>query len=224
MFETIDHHFNVAHRRCRRDFISTCAFIHICCRQKFPKVDKWLPVLIPTECMKSEWKATNVPLMAADRTACEGTDKNRPLRCLNDRVKLYPSSFPGSWACPGWELWPLVLLSDDLPKPKGTELLQKGVETVQEYSPDEEREESRRWRVFRIGEQEHRVDMKAIEPYKRVISHGGNIPAGERASSVSILHERPTRSRIGEKLTKESVGFRPVRLFSLSTSNNNGAL
>lgn len=37
----------------------------------------------------------------------------------------------------------------------------------------EEREEGRRWRVFRIGDQEHRVDMKAIEPYKRVISHGG---------------------------------------------------
>lgn len=76
------------------------------------------------------------------------------------------------------ELWTL-LLSDDLPKPKTTELLHKGMESVQEYSADEEREESRRWRVFRIGEQEHRVDMKAIEPYKRVISHGGNIPAKE---------------------------------------------
>lgn len=63
--------------------------------------------------------------------------------------------------------------SDDLPKPKTTELLRKGVESVQEYSASEEREEGRRWRVFRIGEQEHRVDMKAIEPYKRVISHGG---------------------------------------------------
>lgn len=76
------------------------------------------------------------------------------------------------------ELW-TVVLSDDLPKPKTTELLQKGMESVQEYSADEEREESRRWRVFRIGEQEHRVDMKAIEPYKRVISHGGNVPAKE---------------------------------------------
>lgn len=63
--------------------------------------------------------------------------------------------------------------SDDLPKPKTTELLQKGVESIPEYSASEEREESRRWRVFRIGEQEHLVDMKAIEPYKRVISHGG---------------------------------------------------
>lgn len=66
--------------------------------------------------------------------------------------------------------------SDDLPKPKTTELLQKGVESVQEYSVSEEREEVRRWRVFRIGDQEHRVDMKAIEPYKRVISHGGQSP------------------------------------------------
>lgn len=24
-----------------------------------------------------------------------------------------------------------------------------------------------------MGEQEHRIDMKSIEPYKRVISHGG---------------------------------------------------
>lgn len=47
------------------------------------------------------------------------------------------------------------------------------MESVQEYSVSEEREEGRRWRVFRIGDQEHRVDMKAIEPYKRVISHGG---------------------------------------------------
>lgn len=73
-----------------------------------------------------------------------------------------------------FKLWiHLLTLSDDLPKPKTTELLQKGVESIQEFSASEEREEGRRWRVFRIGEQEHRVDMKAIEPYKRVISHGG---------------------------------------------------
>ncbi|XP_060894892.1 protein prune homolog 2-like isoform X2 [Labrus mixtus] len=34
-------------------------------------------------------------------------------------------------------------------------------------------EESRLWRSVVIGEQEHRIDMKCIEPYKRVISHGG---------------------------------------------------
>lgn len=49
------------------------------------------------------------------------------------------------------------------------------MESVQEYSAADERDESRRWKVLRIGEQEHRVDMKAIEPYKKVISHGGQL-------------------------------------------------
>ncbi|XP_038558850.1 uncharacterized protein LOC119891356 isoform X2 [Micropterus salmoides] len=39
-------------------------------------------------------------------------------------------------------------------------------------SADESRD-SRLWRSVVIGEQEHRIDMKCIEPYKRVISHGG---------------------------------------------------
>ncbi|XP_032372188.1 uncharacterized protein LOC116689702 isoform X3 [Etheostoma spectabile] len=37
----------------------------------------------------------------------------------------------------------------------------------------EESRENRLWRSVMIGEQEHRIDMKCIEPYKRVISHGG---------------------------------------------------
>ncbi|XP_056232593.1 uncharacterized protein LOC130169695 isoform X4 [Seriola aureovittata] len=37
----------------------------------------------------------------------------------------------------------------------------------------EESRDSRLWRSVVIGEQEHRIDMKCIEPYKRVISHGG---------------------------------------------------
>ncbi|KAK3558174.1 hypothetical protein QTP86_011870 [Hemibagrus guttatus] len=61
---------------------------------------------------------------------------------------------------------------DDLPKPKSTDMLPKGVESVTEYSAYEERDDGRRWRIFRVGEQDHRVDMRAIEPYKRVISHG----------------------------------------------------
>lgn len=54
-------------------------------------------------------------------------------------------------------------------------MLHKGMESVDEYSAYDEREDGRRWRIFRIGEQDHRVDMKAIEPYKRVISHGGEL-------------------------------------------------
>lgn len=79
MFETNDHHFNATHL-CQRDIVATFSSIHcdMCCRQKFWKAGKWLLVLIPTECMKGKWKATNVLLMAVDWSAWEGTDKNRP--------------------------------------------------------------------------------------------------------------------------------------------------
>ncbi|KAM4616474.1 protein prune homolog 2-like [Polymixia lowei] len=46
-------------------------------------------------------------------------------------------------------------------------------DAIPEYSVAEERRDSRLWRSVVIGEQEHRVDMKSIEPYQRVISHGG---------------------------------------------------
>lgn len=38
---------------------------------------------------------------------------------------------------------------------------------------EEKKGDERLWRSVVIGEQEHRIDMKCIEPYKRVISHGG---------------------------------------------------
>ncbi|KAG9489480.1 BCL2/adenovirus E1B 19 kDa protein-interacting protein 2 isoform X2 [Eleutherodactylus coqui] len=71
---------------------------------------------------------------------------------------------------------------DDLPKPKSTEVLPKG--SIPEYTAAEEKEDSRRWRMFRIGEQDHRVDMSAIEPYKKVISHGGYYGDGLNAIIV----------------------------------------
>ncbi|KAI1889616.1 hypothetical protein AGOR_G00164760 [Albula goreensis] len=100
---------------------------------------------------------------------------------------------------------------DDLPKPKATELLQKGVESVQEYSAGEEREEGRRWRIFRIGDQEHRVDMKAIEPYKRVISHGGYYGDGLNALIVFAVcfmpeSNQPNYRYIMDNLFKYVIG------------------
>lgn len=62
--------------------------------------------------------------------------------------------------------WP-----DDLPKQKSSDAARKG--SLLEYTASEEKEEERRWRMYQIGDQGHRVDMKAIEPYKKVISHGG---------------------------------------------------
>uniref|UniRef100_A0A2K6EVE3 BCL2 interacting protein 2 n=1 Tax=Propithecus coquereli TaxID=379532 RepID=A0A2K6EVE3_PROCO len=71
---------------------------------------------------------------------------------------------------------------DDLPKPKTTEVIRKG--SITEYTAAEEKEDGRRWRMFRIGEQDHRVDMKAIEPYKKVISHG----LRKNLKSLIIVH------------------------------------
>ncbi|KAK1788830.1 hypothetical protein P4O66_002637 [Electrophorus voltai] len=100
---------------------------------------------------------------------------------------------------------------DDLPKPKSTDLLQKGMESVKEYSASDERDEGRRWRVFRIGEQEHRVDMKAIESYKRVISHGGYYGDGLNAIivfSVCFMPEsnQPNYRYIMDNLFKYVIG------------------
>ncbi|XP_051975096.1 BCL2/adenovirus E1B 19 kDa protein-interacting protein 2 isoform X1 [Xyrauchen texanus] len=100
---------------------------------------------------------------------------------------------------------------DDLPKPKSTELLCKGVESVQEYASSEEREEGRRWRVFRIGDQDHKVDMKAIEPYKRVISHGGYYGDGLNAIiifAVCFMPEsnQPNYRYIMDNLFKYVIG------------------
>ncbi|XP_055742288.1 protein prune homolog 2-like isoform X6 [Salvelinus fontinalis] len=46
-------------------------------------------------------------------------------------------------------------------------------EAIPEYSAEEERQDAKLWRTVVIGEQEHRIDMKCIESYQRVISHGG---------------------------------------------------
>ncbi|XP_056428518.1 BCL2/adenovirus E1B 19 kDa protein-interacting protein 2 isoform X2 [Hyla sarda] len=82
---------------------------------------------------------------------------------------------------------------DDLPKPKSTEVLPKG--SIPEYTATEEKEESRRWRMFRIGEQDHRVDMSAIEPYKKVISHGGYYGDGLNAIIVFAVCFMPDSSQ-----------------------------
>uniref|UniRef100_A0A8C9RCE4 Protein prune homolog 2 n=2 Tax=Scleropages formosus TaxID=113540 RepID=A0A8C9RCE4_SCLFO len=49
----------------------------------------------------------------------------------------------------------------------------ESIEAIPEYTTEEERQDTKLWRTVIIGEQEHRIDMKCIEPYQKVISHGG---------------------------------------------------
>ena len=47
------------------------------------------------------------------------------------------------------------------------------VEPIPEYTAREEFEDERHWRSVNIGGRWYKIDMKVIEPYKKVLSHGG---------------------------------------------------
>ncbi|KAK1154673.1 bcl-2/adenovirus E1B 19 kDa-interacting protein 2-like protein isoform X2 [Acipenser oxyrinchus oxyrinchus] len=58
-------------------------------------------------------------------------------------------------------------------------------ERSEESQPtDEEDSQGRKWRLFRMGEQEYRVNMSVLEPYLRVLSHGGYYGDGLNAIIV----------------------------------------
>ncbi|XP_015666488.1 BCL2/adenovirus E1B 19 kDa protein-interacting protein 2 isoform X1 [Protobothrops mucrosquamatus] len=82
---------------------------------------------------------------------------------------------------------------DDLPKQKSSDAVRKG--SLLEYTASEEKEEERRWRMYQIGDQGHRVDMRAIEPYKKVISHGGYYGDGLNAIIVFAVCFMPESSQ-----------------------------
>uniref|UniRef100_K7FTX1 Protein prune homolog 2 n=1 Tax=Pelodiscus sinensis TaxID=13735 RepID=K7FTX1_PELSI len=68
-------------------------------------------------------------------------------------------------------------------------------ESIPEYTAEEEREDNRLWRTVVIGDQEQRIDMKVIEPYKKVISHGGYYGDGLNAIIVFAACFLPDSSR-----------------------------
>lgn len=52
-------------------------------------------------------------------------------------------------------------------------------EAIREYSAEEEKRDSRHWQKIELPNGKHRIiDMRVIEPYKRVLSHGGYLQAG----------------------------------------------
>ncbi|PSN51503.1 hypothetical protein C0J52_00740 [Blattella germanica] len=68
---------------------------------------------------------------------------------------------------------------------------------IPELSAAEERAEARSWRSVVVAGLERRIDMKVIEPYKRVLSHGGYLSAGSHnAIIVFSACFLPDRSRV----------------------------
>lgn len=62
---------------------------------------------------------------------------------------------------------------DELPKTEGLGASEAAERLGQGCMWDVAGEDGHRWRVFRTGQREQRVDMTVIEPYKKVLSHGG---------------------------------------------------
>lgn len=84
-----------------------------------------------------------------------------------------------------------VLLCASLPEdPTANKSSGQESESIPEYTAEEEREDNRLWRTVVIGEQEQRIDMKVIEPYRRVISHGGtqSVRVQEMGGANSSFH------------------------------------
>nr|XP_060618155.1 protein prune homolog 2 isoform X2 [Anolis sagrei ordinatus] len=80
-------------------------------------------------------------------------------------------------------------------QPVSKEISQEASDSIPEYTAEEEREDNRLWRTVVIGDQEQRIDMKAIEPYKKVISHGGYYGDGVNAIIVFAACFLPDSSR-----------------------------
>lgn len=80
--------------------------------------------------------------------------------------------------------------------------------TIPTYSAEEERQDrqdGKLWRTVVIGEQEHRINMRIIEPYMKVISHGGYYGNGVNAIIVFAAcflpdSDRPEYHEIMENL------------------------
>ncbi|XP_063996985.1 protein prune homolog 2 isoform X1 [Pogoniulus pusillus] len=85
------------------------------------------------------------------------------------------------------------------------EASQEETESIPEYTAEEEREDNRLWRTVVIGEQEQRIDMKVIEPYKKVISHGGYYGDGLNAIIVFAACFLPDSSRTDYNYVMENL-------------------
>ncbi|MEQ2188313.1 Protein prune 2, partial [Goodea atripinnis] len=67
--------------------------------------------------------------------------------------------------------------------------------TIPTYSAEEERRDVKLWRTVIIGEQEHRINMKVIEPFMKVVSHGGYYSNGVNAIIVFAACFLPDSAR-----------------------------
>ncbi|XP_076309343.1 uncharacterized protein LOC143224857 isoform X3 [Tachypleus tridentatus] len=68
-------------------------------------------------------------------------------------------------------------------------------ELIPELSAAEEMYDERSWRTCTVGGEERKIDVKVIEPYKKVLSHGGYYGPNKNAIIVFSACYLPDRSR-----------------------------
>ncbi|XP_067654227.1 uncharacterized protein [Haliotis asinina] len=47
------------------------------------------------------------------------------------------------------------------------------IDPIPEYTEQEEKHDARHWKTVTVGDKQYKIDLKVIEPYKKVLSHGG---------------------------------------------------
>ncbi|XP_003800438.1 bcl-2/adenovirus E1B 19 kDa-interacting protein 2-like protein [Otolemur garnettii] len=100
---------------------------------------------------------------------------------------------------------------DELPQTEGLGAIEAAERLGQGCMWDVAGDDGHHWRVFRTGQWEQRVDMTVIEPYKKVLSHGGYHGDGLNAvilfaSCYLPRSSTPNYSYIMEHLFKYMVG------------------
>lgn len=66
------------------------------------------------------------------------------------------------------------------------EQLEDNSQKIPELTVQEERSDLRNWKACTIGGIKRQIDMKVIEPYKRVLSHGGYLTTGSHNAIITF--------------------------------------
>ncbi|XP_064595905.1 protein prune homolog 2-like, partial [Liolophura sinensis] len=96
-----------------------------------------------------------------------------------------------------------------------TPVVSPAAEAIPEYTAEEESDDQKNWRKVTIGDQQFTIDMKVVEPYKRVLSHGGYYGEGLNAMIVFSGCYLPDRSRKDYSYVMENLFFYVISTLEL---------
>lgn len=88
------------------------------------------------------------------------------------------------------------------------EQLQDKNDKIPELTVQEERADLKSWRACTIGGIKRQIDMKVIEPYKRVLSHGGYLTTGSHNAIITFSAcFLPHKSRVDYNYVMDNLFF-----------------